>query len=235
MTTDTVWAVVPAAGIGVRMQGDRPKQYLTLHGKTVLEHTLNRLIDHPRIAGIVVAIAEHDAWWQHLKLVHAAIYTVTGGAQRAQSVLNALNKLQVLTSDDPWVLVHDAVRPCLRHCDIDLMIDSLHGHPVGGVLGMLINDTIKRTNDQRVITDTLDRQGLWRAATPQMFHLHALIRALHVARDQQITVTDEASAMAIIGLQAVMVAGHTDNIKITLPQDLTLAALFLQHQQETSK
>ena len=232
MASDNLWAIVPAAGIGSRMQAKIPKQYLSLHGKTVIEHTLQRLISHSSIKGIIVAIAKHDTYWQTLSFENSAIYTVTGGSNRAESVLNALHKLATLVSDNPWALVHDAVRPCLRHHDIDRMISHLNSHPVGGILGMPISDTIKRTNACCVITDTIERQGLWRAATPQMFHLQALTHALETAKQKNIVVTDEASAMAIMGLKAKMIAGYEDNIKITLPQDLALADLFLQHQEK---
>jgi len=226
-----VWAIVPAAGIGARMLADRPKQYLVLEGKTVLEHTLHRLASHPRITGLIVAIAEHDPYLPALSLpINCPVHLVSGGAERADSVFNALQHLSSLCNDDPWVLVHDAARPCLRHQDIDQMLLKLISHKVGGILGIPVNDTVKRVNARDEITDTVCRQGLWRASTPQMFHLQALKSALTIAKEQQVIVTDEASAMELAGLKPVMVEGHSDNIKITLPQDLALASLFLQLQ-----
>ena len=230
MNSDMVWAVVPAAGIGSRMEADRPKQYLDLEGKTVLEHTLHRLISHPRIKGIIVAIAQNDPWWPQISVKgNDPIHVVVGGMERADSVFNALTELAKL-ADDPWVLVHDAARPCLRHQDIDRMLDKLSSHPVGGILGIPINDTVKRTNYEHEITETVEREGLWRASTPQMFRLQSLKQALHTAKKQQLKVTDEASAMELAGFQPLMVEGHSDNIKITVPQDLALASLFLQLQ-----
>ena len=233
MSNSEVWAVVPAAGIGSRMQADRPKQYLDLDGKTVIENTLQRLASHPKIKGIVVSVAENDPWWSQCRQDYdCPIYVVSGGDERADSVLNALTKLTTLSHDDPWVLVHDAARPCLRHGDIDAMLSSLSEHSVGGILGIPVNDTVKRANAKQEITETISRQGLWRASTPQMFHLQALKNALEIAKEQQLTVTDEASAMELAGFQPMMVEGHSDNIKITLPQDLALASLYLQQQRE---
>ncbi|MDT8370745.1 MAG: 2-C-methyl-D-erythritol 4-phosphate cytidylyltransferase [Gammaproteobacteria bacterium] len=231
MGNNAVWAIVPAAGIGTRMLSDRPKQYLELAGQTILEHTLGRLASHPRIVGIIVAVASDDPWWPLLTLPEDAfIHVVDGGQERSDSVLNALNKLAKITSDDPWVLVHDAARPCLRHDDIDAMLDTLFEHAVGGILAVPVNDTVKRVHASQQITQTVCRQGLWRAMTPQMFRLQALSVALTQAKQQKLAVTDDASAMELAGFQPMIVEGHSDNIKITLPQDLALAGLFLQQQ-----
>lgn len=217
------------------MQADRPKQYLQLDGKTVLEHTLHRLATHPCIKGIVVAITPDDPYWSEIALpADCPIHIVNGGAERSDSVFNALAALANLSEDDPWVLVHDAARPCIRHQDIDHMIDTLANHPVGGILGIPVNDTVKRTNDKQEIIETVCRQGLWRAGTPQMFRLLSLKQALHTASEQKLTVTDEASAMELAGYKPMMVEGHSDNIKITLPHDLALASLFLRQQGEAS-
>ena len=232
MTNKHVWAVVPAAGTGSRMQADRPKQYLPLSGKRVIEHTLERLATHGSVQGIVVAIAENDHWWPQVILPDQAdIYTVIGGLQRADSVLNACLKLATLTEDDPWVLVHDAARPCLRHADIDKMLQVLCEHNTGGVLGVPLHDTIKRTQALDLVTGTVSREGLWRAFTPQMFRLHTLIQALKLAKDSGLPVTDEASAVELAGGQVRMVEGHADNIKVTHPADLALASLYLQQQR----
>lgn len=233
MSNDTVWAVVPAAGIGSRMQADRPKQYLELDGKTVLEQTLLRLSTHPKIDGIVIAIAEHDPWWSNITLeTECPVHVVDGGNTRADSVFNALIGLADITDGDPWVLVHDAARPCLRHEDIDSMLHDLGNHEVGGVLGIPVNDTVKRVNTNNEVEETVCRQGLWRAATPQMFRLAMLTHALASAIPQSLSVTDDASAIELAGFKPLMVTGHPDNIKITVPQDLALASLYLQQQRE---
>ena len=226
------WAVVPAAGIGERMQSDRPKQYLQLVGKLVIEHTLQRLASHPKIKGIVIAVDQEDEWWPTVSIVESCpIYVVHGGKQRSHSVLNALGKLSTLVADDPWVLVHDAARPCLRQEDIDKLLTVLSKHDVGGLLGIPINDTVKRTGDDDVITGTIERRKLWRASTPQMFRLVLLKSALETSKEQNISVTDEASAIEFLGLEPVMVEGHADNIKITVSTDLALAELYMQQQR----
>jgi 2-C-methyl-D-erythritol 4-phosphate cytidylyltransferase len=227
-----VWAVVPAAGIGSRMQADRPKQYLLLNNQTVIFHTLNRLVSHPQIEGVVIALSANDPYWPSLSLPSDwPIHTTMGGTERADSVKNALQFLLTLTEDDPWVLVHDAARPCIRHSDIDAMLQQLSNDSVGGILGVPLSETVKRVNADNSIEATVDRSGLWRASTPQMFRLNALYQALNQAKLANINVTDEAGAMEFMGLNPKMIAGHADNIKITLPQDLALAALFLQQQE----
>jgi len=229
--TKKVWAVVPAAGIGARMQADRPKQYLQLDNKPVLQHTLERLASHPDIEGIVIAIAVHDQWWSELELeLPCPLLIAEGGKERADSVLNALQLLANSTDFDPWVLVHDAARPCLRHEDIDRMLNTLLTHEVGGILGIPVTDTVKRVDANNTIQETVCRNGLWRAATPQMFRMHKLLKCLTIATEQGLSVTDEASAMELTGWQPMMVEGHSDNIKITIPQDLALAHLYLQQQ-----
>jgi 2-C-methyl-D-erythritol 4-phosphate cytidylyltransferase len=227
----SVWAVVPAAGIGSRMQADKPKQYLRLNDKPILEHTLHRLASHPRIKGIVIALADNDPWWSSINLpTDCDVISVIGGETRADSVLNALKKLHNETHENVWVLVHDAARPCLRHEDIDAMLEQLCDHPVGGILGMPLADTVKRVDESGVIVDTVDRTGLWRAATPQMFRLGQLAFCIAEAQSHDQNVTDEASAIEYAGLQPQMVCGHADNIKITVPSDLALAELFLAQQ-----
>jgi len=235
MKNESVWAVVPAAGIGSRMQADRPKQYLELDGRFVIEHTLERLANHPKIHAIVVAIAQDDPWWSQVSLPTSAnIHIIVGGEHRADSVFNALIELANITSENPWVLVHDAARPCLRIEDIDHMLRELSDHAVGGILGIPVNDTVKRANAERTIIKTVEREGLWRASTPQMFRLQQLKNALATAKSQNLAVTDEASAIELTGLQPMMVEGHADNIKITVPQDLALASLFIKQQGASS-
>lgn len=227
------WAVVPAAGSGRRMGSDTPKQYLKLHGRSVLEHTLTRLLAHPAISGVVVALAADDPYWPSIEISSGKpVWHVVGGAERCHSVRNALQLLQGEGSAHDWVLVHDAARPCLRHADLTLLIEQLDGHPVGGLLGLPIHDTIKRTDSSATVVETVPREGLWRALTPQMFRLGTLARALDQALDDGFLVTDEASAIEHAGLQPLMVEGQADNLKITRPQDLQLAELFLLQQSQ---
>ncbi|OGT19406.1 MAG: 2-C-methyl-D-erythritol 4-phosphate cytidylyltransferase [Gammaproteobacteria bacterium RBG_16_57_12] len=209
-----------------------PKQYLPLNGRTVLEHSLWRLAACPGIAGIAVALAAQDAHWPQLALPpDVAVHTTTGGAQRCHSVLNGLHALAGLAQDEEWVLVHDAARPCVRVADIRNLMTYLADHPVGGLLGVPVNDTVKRADSAATIIETVDRHGLWRALTPQMFRYAALRCALQDSIKAGVTVTDEASAMEWAGHAPRLVEGQGDNIKITRPEDLPLAAYFLQQQQ----
>lgn len=230
--TEQVWAIVPAAGSGRRMQADRPKQYLPLLDQPVIMHTLRRLVSHPRIAGVVVAVADNDPYWSELPIPENwPLHRAVGGVERADSVLNALKLLKTISQSDPWVLVHDAARPCLRHSDIDRMLAELSQDSAGGILGLPVNETVKRVDAHNRIIETVSRDNLWRAATPQMFRLPTLLMALEQTRLAQCKVTDEASAMEYAGYQPKMVEGHADNLKITLPKDLALAALYLQQQR----
>jgi len=223
------WVVIPAAGSGRRMGTDIPKQYLPLNGRTVIEWTLSRFLDHSAIAGVVVAITDGDPYWQTLNLSHPKLITTTGGTERSDSVLNALHRLEQIASENDWVLVHDAARPCLTGEDLERMMVELKEHSVGGVLGSPMNDTVKRTNAAGEVIETPDRSQLWRAFTPQMFRLKALTDALTTAAREGNAVTDDASAMELAGFRPKMVMGRADNIKITQPGDLQLAELYLKN------
>jgi len=226
------WAVVPAAGVGRRMGGDTPKQYLMLCGKTVLDHTLGHFVSNPGIRGVYVSLSQHDTWWSGSRYAdHPGVVRVDGGDERAQSVLNALRALDKVANSDDWVLVHDAARPCLRQRDLNLLMDRLSEHPVGGILGTPLHDTVKRVDTSGCVVETLPREEVWRAFTPQMFHLVALRLALESALDAGVLVTDEAAAMERMGRAPELVEGHADNIKITRPEDLELAAFYLDRQQ----
>ncbi len=229
------WAVVPAAGSGRRMGAELPKQYLPLHGRTVIEHTLERLASHPAIAGVVVVLAADDRHFESLGLsLRVPLWRADGGAERCHSVRNALTLLTTRAGDDDWVLVHDAARPCLRHADLDHLLERLEAHPVGGLLGLPVADTMKRTDADGEVVETVSRERLWRALTPQMFRLGMLRAALDDALAAGELVTDDAAAMERLGHRPRMVEGHGDNLKITRPQDLALAELYLQ-QQETGR
>lgn len=228
----TLWALVPAAGVGRRMGHTLPKQYLQLGSQMVIEHTLQRLLDHPRIAGVCVARSPEDRWWAQTRFAtHPRVRCILGGAERSDSVLRLLEALSGWVPEEDWVLVHDAVRPCLRERDIDRLIDTLWGHPVGGLLGMPVRDTLKRVDALQQVETTLDRQGLWHAFTPQMFRLGALRQAHAGALSAGVLVTDEAAAMEWSGWRPELVTGSADNLKITQPEDLVLAAFYLAQQE----
>ena len=227
------WVIIPAAGIGSRMNAERPKQYLELNGKTVLEHTLDCFIRHPRISGVIVAIAEHDSYWPKLNFVtDRPVITVAGGAERCHSVLNALQALNELAEAHDWVLVHDAARPCLNRDDLDKLLITMATHPVGGLLGVPVHDTIKKVDPVAVVESTVDREYLWRALTPQMFRYEMLLDALTKALADNYLVTDDASAIEHAGYSPLMLEGHAGNIKITRPEDLALAEFYLTENKE---
>jgi 2-C-methyl-D-erythritol 4-phosphate cytidylyltransferase len=231
--SEKMWAVVPAAGVGSRLGGKIPKQYLDINGKKIIEHILERLASHPRIMGIVVAISGQDRYWGNIAIPQdTTVIHVEGGAERHHSVLNALAKLSQFIQGDDWVLVHDAARPCIRHEDIDKLIAAVITHPVGGILGVPTADTMKRVDEHLQIVTTVNRSGLWHAQTPQMFRLEQLIDAIRYAIDTGASITDEASALELRGLSPLVIEGHRDNIKITEQQDLIHAAMYMVAQAE---
>lgn len=233
------WAVIPAAGVGKRMQANCPKQYLELHNKTVIEHTLDRLLSMEVISGVVISISEGDEYWSALNYTSdKPIIIATGGDERSDSVLNALLKLSQMleqSADSPnnvWALVHDAARPCVRVADVQKLIDVASVDDEGGLLALAVRDTMKRSNPQQQVENTVDREGLWHALTPQMFRLDLLIEALVHARNKQLVITDDASAMELAGYKPKLIEAHEDNIKITRAFDLQLAELFMQQQKK---
>ena len=216
------WAVIPAAGVGARMAADRPKHYLQLGGRTILEHSLGCFLDHPSLKGLVVSLAVDDPYWPTLSCAtDPRIQRADGGSERSGSVLNALLHLNALgASDDDWVLVHDAARPNLNRDDLDKLLAELADDPVGGLLAVPARDTLKRVDKQGRVVETVDRRLIWQAYTPQMFRLGALHRALADSLVADAMITDEASAMEWSGQAPRLVEGRADNIKVTRPEDL---------------
>jgi len=227
---DRFWAVVPAAGVGKRMGADVPKQYLQVLGKPVLQHTLERLLEVDAFAGVVVALGAEDGYWPGLPCAaHPKIHVAPGGKERADSVLSALVSLEGVAASDDWVLVHDAARLCITNGDIQKLIDQLRSDPVGGILALPVTDTLKGAEAGDIV-ETIDRSRIWRALTPQMFRYSILKHALIDAAERKLIVTDEASALELQGLRPKIVEGRPDNIKITRPEDLPLAAFYLERQ-----
>lgn len=216
------WVVIPAAGVGSRMGADRPKQYLSFAGKTLLEHTLDCFRGHPDLRGLVVSLSPADRWWPELACAQdPGIHRAAGGRERCDSVLNALLKLNELGAGSrDWVLVHDAARPNLAASDLERLLAELAHDEVGGLLAVPAKDTLKRAGADGRVADTLDRSVVWHAFTPQMFRLGPLQRALADALVAGVAVTDEASAMEWAGHAPRLVEGRADNIKVTRPEDL---------------
>lgn len=225
-----IWAVVPAAGIGQRMQAAVPKQYLPLGGQPVLQVTLNKLAQLQNLKGIVVVVAPDDPHFASLTNLPANAIAVPGGRERADSVLQALNYLQQQGCGQDWALVHDAARPCVRLQRMRQLIEQVLSSGQGGLLAAPVADTLKRAVGERV-QETLDRNHLWQAHTPQMFRVQALRLALIKGLAEGAAITDEASAMELQGEQPQLIADSRDNIKITQPEDLFLAEQILAAQE----
>lgn len=225
-----LWVILPAAGSGSRFSKTELKQYQMIQERTVLEHTVARLNQLP-LAGYVLAIGVQDNVaktlpFSRLEKAHFCL----GGAERVNSVLNALNYLSQIASEDDWVLVHDAARPCVSQDCLQQLVNTAITKDRAAILAIPVRDTLKRVVTNFDIEETVDRSMLWQAQTPQMAKLGVLKRAIEQALQDGATITDEASALEHIGEQVNVVQGRSDNIKITYPDDLELAKLILQAQ-----
>jgi len=230
-----IWAIVPAAGIGKRMQSTIPKQYLPLNDKPILAHTVNRLLSFKAISGLVISLQPHDTRWDELIITSSKpIIRAAGGMERSDSVLNALHALQEhpgFNAQNDWVMVHDAVRPCIVEADIKQLAEQVT-QPDGGLLALPVRDTMKRQHhlSNNSVASTVEREGLWHALTPQYFPWRLLKNALEEAASKHLAITDESSAMELAGYSPLLVTGREDNIKVTRPADLQLAELYLSKQ-----
>ena len=242
------WLVMPAAGVGTRFGERIPKQYASLRGRTIIEWALAPFLADGRCAGAAVALASGDTWWPKVAERIPAVTVCQGGGERSESVRNALLALNRRAGKDDWVLVHDAARPCLPGADLDRLIKQVGEHPVGGILALPVADTLKRAvraegaggtpkgaaaskaasaESAPAIETTVERAGLWRAATPQMFRFGLLLAALETALSGKRFPTDESQALEWQGHHPLLVEGSTANIKITTAADLALAGNLL--------
>lgn len=228
--------VIPAAGSGRRFAAQLPKQYAALGNSTVIEHALAPFEADPDCTGIVVVIGADDARWPEIAARRTRlIETAPGGAERVHSVRAGLGALAKHAREDDWVMVHDAARPCFSAADLAQLKRELAAHEVGGLLALPLADTLKRAAnaaDPPAVESTVDRSGLWRAATPQVFRYGHLVRALDSALATNRIPTDEAQAIEWAGFRPRLVAGRTDNIKVTTGDDLALAAAILKSGSE---
>ena len=223
-----LWCLVPAAGSGTRVGGDCPKQYLPLAGRALIEHTLERLAAHPRIAGLMVVLGAADTYWPGIATLNGKpVLTAIGGAQRSDSVLAGLEALPADVAAGDFVLVHDAARPCVRQADIGKLIEQASAAG-GGLLGAPLRDTLKRADAAARSLATELRDERWRAFTPQMFRRAELTSALRDAAHRWLAVSDEAMAMELAGFAPLLVEGAEDNIKVTTAADFALAEFLLQ-------
>lgn len=224
-----IFALVPAAGQGTRMGDALPKQYLPLAGRPMMFHSLEALAAVGRIEHVIAILSPLDRhWgahdWSAFPDKIEALFA--GGASRGESVANALDLLAGRLAPDDWVLVHDAARPCLSAELVEQFLDEVNDDPVGGLLAMPLADTLKRAEDTMRVGETIPREGLWRAQTPQMFRYEALKRGLARRPDA----TDESQAVESLGQMPRLVQGENANVKVTFAEDLPLAEMILARQ-----
>ena len=254
------WLVMPAAGVGRRFGNTKPKQYALLQGRTVIEWALAPFLMDPSCAGVSISLAADDPYWGEVAERLAKLPGRTpelifagGGVERSHSVRKGLAALSSRALADDWVLVHDAARPCLSSDDLQHLLNRLGSHRVGGILATPAADTLKRAStefrasvDPRPssgprgtpvvdpeVAQTVDRAGLWRALTPQMFRYEMLCDALDRSLATNRLPTDEAQALEWTGEHPVLVQGSAANIKITSADDLVLAAALLNAREST--
>ncbi|MQA39371.1 2-C-methyl-D-erythritol 4-phosphate cytidylyltransferase [Rugamonas aquatica] len=228
-TTPRYFALLPAAGVGARMAADGPKQYLTVGGKPMLRHAVDAFRASDLVAHTYVVVSAADG--QIDGVLPADLDGVTvlrcGGATRMDTVLNALRELQGVVAGGDMIMVHDAARPGLTPALIARLIDGVGDDAAGGLLALPVVDTVKRaTGAVPVAATTVSRNGLWLAQTPQMFSYELLLRALGSAPDAN-AITDDASAVEMLGLSPRLIEGHPRNLKVTLPADIRIAEMYL--------
>jgi len=210
------------------MRADRPKQYLFLGSRTLLERSVDCLLAESRVARVFIVVARDDAVAATLPFPSRCEILLAGGATRAETVRNGLRAIKGIAASDDWVLVHDSARPCLQAAELTALIDGCGGDEHGGLLAVPLSDTVKRAHEGRV-AQTVDRAGLWRALTPQFFRVDILSRALEQSPNATL-VTDEAAAVEMLGLHPRLIEGSAGNIKVTTPADLRLAEAVLRQQ-----
>ncbi len=226
------FALIPAAGVGVRMAAQSPKQYLPIAGKSILQHCVTAFLQHNQIDHVFVVVNEHDAYVASELQEHPRLTVFfCGGDTRMESVMNGLMAMRPRANKADWVLVHDAARPGVNHTLISRLIDAVGQNETGGLLALPVADTVKLKAPGSKQIKTLSRADLWLAQTPQMFQFAALSDALAKAnvnaRELGIEITDEASAMEMAGTMPKLVEGHWCNSKITRPDDLALVEFYI--------
>jgi 2-C-methyl-D-erythritol 4-phosphate cytidylyltransferase len=233
MNKDKYFLVVPASGIGQRMNSTIPKQYIILeNGLTILDQCLNTILSNDLISGFIVALDKKDSYFKSSNFAKdpKLISIATGGKERFNSVLNALNALDQNAKPNDWVLVHDAARPCIRKEDINKLIEEVADDKVGGILTNRIVDTVKQINNGGLVS-TIDRQKLYIAQTPQMFRYAILKDSIEKAIESNMHITDESEALENLNYSIRIVEGSSSNIKITTQEDIHLANYFLKHHE----
>ncbi|KQZ44990.1 2-C-methyl-D-erythritol 4-phosphate cytidylyltransferase [Duganella sp. Root1480D1] len=218
------FALIPAAGVGARMVAASPKQYLPINGVPMLQHTLDAFRQSDLIAHTYVVVSAGDGYIDSITPERGVTILRCGGATRMESILNGLRAMRANVGDDDMVLVHDAARPGLTPALIAKLIAAVGDYEGGGLLALPVVDTVKSTRSGAV--QTTPRDGLWLAQTPQMFSYALLLRALALAPDPS-AITDDASAIEMLGFSPKLVEGHPRNMKVTLPADIAIAEMYL--------
>ena len=226
-------ALIAAAGIGFRVGTELPKQYCLLHGKPVLQHSIERLASGFPLSMTYVVVAPGDRWIESVIGDQSGVTVLRcGGETRGASIRNALDAMSDVATDD-WIIVHDAVRPCIDQASLTRLRSELADDSVGGMLAIRVDDTLKRADPAARVLRTEPRLGLWKAQTPQMFRYGLLHEALRQAGAEN--ATDEGQAVEAFGAMPRLVEGSRSNVKITYPEDLHLAAAILSAEQWTAQ
>ena len=229
----TYWAVVPAAGMGSRFEGELPKQYQSINGKYVIEYTLETLLKSSYIHKIIVAISPLDTIYQEIEIFkHPQIIKVIGGSTRMASVANGLTWIKNHVQSNDWVLVHDVARAALDCRDLNRLIEEVGENEIGGILGLPVRDTLKHVGQKNHIDHTVSRDFLWHAFTPQLFRFSLLYEALTQLKQDNIEVTDEAQMIEHLGLKPKMILSHYPNPKLTFQDDLIYFNYLLSLKKE---
>ncbi len=229
------WVIIPAAGAGKRMASAIPKQYLTLNQRTILDVTIANFLSHPQILGVAVGVSPNDEHWANSEwATHPQVIRYDGGTERAETVLNGLQVLLAVGVDEAAnVLVHDAARPLVTHDALARIM--AHDGSEGALLAIPCKDTLKLANETTQSIGTVDRSAIWQAQTPQKFPLMALLEGLSTALEENLAITDESSAMELLGWQPALIEGEATNLKITVPEDLVMANAILASQTQTQQ
>jgi 2-C-methyl-D-erythritol 4-phosphate cytidylyltransferase len=221
-----VVAIIPAAGVGRRMQKETPKQYLTLGGRPILASTLAVFENLPEITEITVVAQPAALQFCQNQVIAPSgfkkvLRLVPGGKERQDSVYNAL---KVLHRQNDWdlIVVHDGVRPFVTSEEVRRVIRAAWEHGAA-ILALPAQDTVKKVDRQGKIQKTLSRQDIWLAQTPQAFRAPIIWRAFVEAYGREFYGTDEASLVEALGIPVMVEPGSPFNIKVTTPEDLVLA------------
>lgn len=218
--------IIPAAGSGSRMGTDAPKQYLSLNGKSLIQHVIEVFDSTVKICSINIILSADDRHWSSTYLNASSKSQVhyCGGNTRATTVLNGLIAIEAQVALDDWILVHDAARPGLTNQLLSHLLTTLENDPVGGLLALPLADTLKLSDGNQRVSATVPRTDLWQAQTPQMFRYVTLKEALTQFNGSP---TDEAEAVEALGLKPNLVTGELRNLKVTYVQDLAVVSALM--------